>query len=139
MAQLPLVPVIEESGDPGLSLTENVEDTPLSVLDQGIVLALCLDVKNHNPMVAFWFVLRSCCLHGKCFLLLQDGLTTEEMKPYIARVLHKGRDIRTGHSDDNLDEADWMTYSTALLVKSMLEFENHRTMYDLRTLNPFSQ
>ena len=59
---------------------------------------------------------------------LQDGLTSEEMKPYIARVMHKGKEVRVGHADDHLDQADWMTYSTALLVKSMLEFENHRTM-----------
>lgn len=59
---------------------------------------------------------------------MQDGLTYEEMKPYITRVMHKTKDVRVGHADDNLDEADWMTYSTALLLKSMLEFENHRTM-----------
>jgi hypothetical protein len=50
------------------------------------------------------------------------------MKPYIARVLHKGKDVRVGHVDDHLDEADWMTYSTALLSKAFLEFEKHRTM-----------
>lgn len=38
-------------GDPGLSVTDDVVDSPLSVLDQGIVLALCLDIKNHNPLV----------------------------------------------------------------------------------------
>mmetsp|Transcript_11964 Transcript_11964/g.34283 ORF Transcript_11964/g.34283 Transcript_11964/m.34283 type:complete len:989 (-) Transcript_11964:591-3557(-) len=39
----------------------------LSVLDQSIILALCLDVKNTNPA---------------------DGLTGEEMNAYLARVLH---------------------------------------------------
>ena len=43
-----------------------VTDGPLSALDQCIVLALCLDVANHNPA---------------------DGLTYEEMRPYAARVL----------------------------------------------------
>lgn len=39
----------------------------LNVLDQSIILALCLDVKNTNPA---------------------DGLTAEEMGAYLARVLH---------------------------------------------------
>ena len=39
----------------------------LNVLDQSIILALCLDVKNTNPA---------------------DGLTGEEMGAYLARVLH---------------------------------------------------
>lgn len=38
----------------------------LTILDQAIVLAFCLDVKNHNPA---------------------DGLTAEEMGAYLARVL----------------------------------------------------
>ena len=68
----------------------NVSD--LSVLDQSIILALCLDVKNTNPA---------------------DGLTGEEMGAYLARVLH--------HHDD------WMVYSTALLERSWLEFEDIHT------------
>lgn len=43
----------------------------LTVLDQAIILSLCLDVKNSNPM---------------------DGLTGEQMGAYLARVLH--------HQDD---------------------------------------
>lgn len=43
------------------------ETSHLSVLDQSILLALCLDVKNTNPA---------------------DGLTGEQMGAYIARVLH---------------------------------------------------
>ncbi|VEU40445.1 unnamed protein product [Pseudo-nitzschia multistriata] len=39
----------------------------LNVLDQSIILALCLDVKNTNPA---------------------DGLTGEEMGAYLSRVLH---------------------------------------------------
>jgi tetratricopeptide (TPR) repeat protein len=42
------------------------ETSELSVLDQSILLALCLDVKNTNPA---------------------DGLTGEEMGAYLARVL----------------------------------------------------
>ena len=42
------------SGDPGMAsaATLPVQDTPLAIIDQGIVLALCLDVKNHNPLVS---------------------------------------------------------------------------------------
>ncbi|RYG41597.1 tetratricopeptide repeat protein, partial [archaeon] len=56
-------------------------------------LALCLDIKNHNPA---------------------DGLTQAEMRPYVTRAL-----------DTPLN---WMVYSTGLLIKSWLEFENHRTV-----------
>jgi tetratricopeptide (TPR) repeat protein len=60
----------------------------LNILDQSILLALCLDVKNNNP---------------------SDGLTSEQMGAFLARVLD--------HHDD------WMVYSTALLERSWLEFE----------------
>ncbi|KAL3916163.1 MAG: hypothetical protein SGILL_005303, partial [Bacillariaceae sp.] len=43
------------------------EVSELTVLDQSILMALCLDVKNTNPA---------------------DGLTGEEMGAYLARVLH---------------------------------------------------
>lgn len=69
-----------------------LQDGPLSALDQAIVLALCLDIRNHNP---------------------EDGLTAEEMRPYVDRVL-----------DTPLN---WMVYSSGLLVRSWLEFESHRT------------
>lgn len=62
---------------------------PLTILDQAIILAFCLDVKNSNPA---------------------DGLTSEEMGAYLARVLD--------HHDD------WMVYSTALLERSWLDFES---------------
>jgi tetratricopeptide (TPR) repeat protein len=47
---------------------EEVENdvSSLTILDQAIILALCLDVKNNNP---------------------SDGLTAEEMSAYLARVL----------------------------------------------------
>jgi hypothetical protein len=41
------------------------QDENLDVLDQCILLSLCLDVKNNNP---------------------RHGLTTEEMFPYVRRV-----------------------------------------------------
>lgn len=75
----------------------------LQVLDQAIILALCLDVKNTNP---------------------SDGLTSEEMSAYLARVLC--------HHDD------WTVYSTALLERAWLEFEgNHskeRALLQLQAL-----
>ena len=49
-----------------LEKEEYNEITPLTILDQSILLALCLDVKNNNPA---------------------DGLTGEEMTAYLARVL----------------------------------------------------
>jgi hypothetical protein len=51
--------------------TKENQVTGLTVLDQSILLALCLDVKNSNPA---------------------DGLTGEEMSAYLSRVLC--------HSDD---------------------------------------
>jgi hypothetical protein len=70
-----------------------------------------------------------CCLRlcNGC-VCAQDGLTNEEMRPYIVRVMHKDATLSTGKPEDHLDAADWMTYSTALLVKAMLEFENYKTM-----------
>jgi len=65
----------------------------LHPIDQSIILALCLDVSNSNPV---------------------DGLTNEEMQPFVERVL----DIAT----------NWMIHSTALLERSWLEFERRKTM-----------
>lgn len=64
----------------------------LHPIDQAVVLALCLDVENSNPV---------------------DGLTTEEMFPYVERVLVCSR--------------NWMVHSTALLQRSWLEYEKRRT------------
>mmetsp|Transcript_10321 Transcript_10321/g.32889 ORF Transcript_10321/g.32889 Transcript_10321/m.32889 type:complete len:1110 (-) Transcript_10321:70-3399(-) len=64
----------------------------LSLVDQSIVLALCMDVKNSYAM---------------------EGLTGEEMAAYVERVIQ---------SPEN-----WMVYSTALLIKSQLEFERSKT------------
>lgn len=63
------------------------EVLPLNILDQTIVLALCLDVKNSNPV---------------------DGLTAEEMGAFLARVLD--------HHDDwmiystGLLERSWLEF-----------------------------
>ena len=65
----------------------------LHPLDQAVILALCLDVENSNP---------------------KDGLTTEEMFPYVERVLKLSK--------------NWMIHSTALLQRSWLEYEKRRTM-----------
>jgi hypothetical protein len=65
----------------------------LHPVDQALILLLCLDVSNENP---------------------EDGLTREEMSPYIERVLMKAQ--------------NWMIYSTGLLERSWLEYEKRRTM-----------
>ena len=65
----------------------------LHPIDQAIILALCLDVGNSNPV---------------------DGLTNEEMQPYVERVLEQA--------------ANWMIHSTSLLERSWLEFERRKTM-----------
>jgi hypothetical protein len=45
---------------------------------------------------------------------VQDGLTQEEMSPYIQRVLDQPN--------------NWMVHSTGLLERSWLEYEKRRTM-----------
>lgn len=70
------------------SLTEQGN---LQVIDQVILLALCLDVKNSNA---------------------NDGLTREEMFPYITRVLENPN--------------NWMVYSTGLLERAWLECETSK-------------
>ncbi|CAB1114425.1 unnamed protein product [Ectocarpus sp. CCAP 1310/34] len=61
----------------------------LQDIDLAIILGLCLDVSNSNP---------------------RDGLTNEQMTPYIARVLRQ-------------PGCNWMIYSTALLQRAWVEFE----------------
>ncbi|KAA0145931.1 hypothetical protein FNF27_07465 [Cafeteria roenbergensis] len=48
----------------------SLADGPLSTMQQGLLLALCLDVQNSSPL---------------------DGLTRAEMKPYIRRVMSDPR------------------------------------------------
>ena len=84
-------------GGPKFSAVEGGKDVDkggaLHPVDQAIVLALCLDVSNSNPV---------------------DGLTNEEMQPYVERVLQLA--------------VNWMIHSTALLERSWLEFERRKTM-----------
>lgn len=69
--------------------------TALDTLDQAIVLALCVNVKNMNP---------------------HHGLTMEEMKPYVERVI-----------EDGLKD-DWTVSSMALLLRCQLERERPKTV-----------
>ncbi|KAJ1657008.1 hypothetical protein IWQ61_003513 [Dispira simplex] len=65
----------------------------LRIIDQCLLLAYCLNVKNTNP---------------------NDGLTLEQMKPYVARVL--------AHPNN------WMVHTMGLLLRSRLESESSRTV-----------
>ncbi|RKO87187.1 hypothetical protein BDK51DRAFT_14076, partial [Blyttiomyces helicus] len=65
----------------------------LKAIDQCILLAFCLNVKNTNPA---------------------NGLTTEQMLPYVRRVLENAN--------------NWMVYTMALLLRSRLESHKSRTV-----------
>ncbi|KAG0173821.1 hypothetical protein DFQ28_004552 [Apophysomyces sp. BC1034] len=65
----------------------------LRVIDQCLLLAFCLNIKNTNP---------------------DHGLTTEQMKPYVARVLENAN--------------NWMVHTMALLLKTRLESDKSRTV-----------
>ena len=67
--------------------------TPLHPLDSTVLLALTTCIKNTNP---------------------SDGLTMEEMKPYVDRVL--------SHS------LNWTVHTMALILRSRLEHTNARTI-----------
>jgi len=69
--------------------------TVLSTLDQAIVLAMCINVENENPL---------------------HGLTNEQMRPYIERVIEDGL------------KGDWTTSSNALLLRSRLERQRPKTV-----------
>lgn len=77
----------------------------LTPLEQSVILALCLDIANSNA---------------------RDGLTAEEMVPYVERVLQT--------------PANWMVYSTALLERSWLDFESpygrERAVLQLQVRHP---
>jgi len=74
---------------------EGKAQEPLSVLDQCTVLAGCINVQNENPL---------------------HGLTHEEMRPYIERVIEDGL------------KGDWTVSSTALLLRSKLERQRPKTV-----------
>ena len=65
----------------------------LNVIDQCILLAFCLNVKNTNP---------------------DHGITTEQMVPYVTRVLEKAN--------------NWMVHTMGLLLRSRLESNKGRTV-----------
>ncbi|ORY47759.1 hypothetical protein BCR33DRAFT_753380 [Rhizoclosmatium globosum] len=64
----------------------------LRIIDQCILLAMCLNIKNENPT---------------------DGLTTEQMKPFVSRVLENPN--------------NWMVHTMGLLLRSRLEAAKSRT------------
>lgn len=65
----------------------------LRIIDQCLLLAFCLNVKNTNP---------------------EHGLTTEQMTPYVTRVLENAN--------------NWMVHTMGLLLKSRLEMHKSRTV-----------
>ncbi|KAI9025167.1 hypothetical protein CLU79DRAFT_744373 [Phycomyces nitens] len=65
----------------------------LNIIDQCLLLAFCLNVKNTNP---------------------DHGITTEEMNPYVVRVL------------GNVN--NWMVHTMALLLRTRLEAHRTRTV-----------
>ncbi|KAJ3274929.1 hypothetical protein HDV01_001793 [Terramyces sp. JEL0728] len=81
-----------------IEFTESEKDNDklsgnLNAIDQTILLGFCLNVKNTNPT---------------------DGLTTEEMFPYVTRVLKNPN--------------NWMITTMALILRSRLESKKSRTV-----------
>ena len=66
---------------------------PLHPIDQCILLSLCLNVRNTSP---------------------SHGLTTEQMTPYVSRVISHAR--------------NWSVHTMALLLRSRLESSRTRTV-----------
>ncbi len=66
---------------------------PLHPLDQSILLGMCLNVRNTSPL---------------------HGLTSEEMLPYVSRVISHPR--------------NWSVHTMALLLRSRLESSRTRTV-----------
>ncbi|KAK8794782.1 hypothetical protein WA158_001763 [Blastocystis sp. Blastoise] len=71
---------------------EYKQQEELCILDQILLISKCIDIKNNNP---------------------KFGLITEQMAPYISRVL--------------MHASNWSVYSTGLLYKTYIEYENMRT------------
>ncbi|OZJ03997.1 hypothetical protein BZG36_03636 [Bifiguratus adelaidae] len=89
----------DDKSDDAMDRTQDGEKFPdpnnqgnLKVLDQALLLAFCLNIKRTNP---------------------DHGITTEQMVPYVSRVL------------DNPN--NWMVYTMALLLRSRLEAHRTRT------------
>jgi len=81
------------SGKSALSHLDPSSQPPLHPLDQCILLSLCLNVRNTSP---------------------SHGLTTEQMSPYVARVISHPR--------------NWSVHTIALLLRSRLEASRTRTV-----------
>lgn len=76
-----------------LSHIDPNDQPPLHPLDQCVLLGLCLHVKNTSP---------------------QHGLTSEQMAPYVSRVISHPR--------------NWSVHTMALLLRSRLEANRTRTV-----------
>jgi len=76
-----------------LSHLDPVSQPPLHPLDQCILLSLCLNVRNTSP---------------------SHGLTSEQMSPYVARVISHPQ--------------NWSVHTMALLLRSRLESTRTRTV-----------
>ncbi|KAI8361741.1 hypothetical protein BD560DRAFT_404590 [Blakeslea trispora] len=84
-----------------IKFTDNEQNTQeneqrhgnLEVIDQCLLLAFCLNVKNTNP---------------------DHGITTEQMVPYVTRVLENAN--------------NWMVHTMGLLLRSRLEANKNRTV-----------
>ncbi|KAJ2415509.1 hypothetical protein GGI10_001657 [Coemansia sp. RSA 2530] len=74
------------------AVEEHAEQEHLQVTDECILLALCLNVQNENPT---------------------HGLTSELMRPFVARVLEQ--------------PTNWSVYTMGLLLRSRLEMAKTRT------------
>jgi tetratricopeptide (TPR) repeat protein len=79
--------------DSRLGHLDPANQPPLHPLDQCILLSLCLNVRNTSPA---------------------HGLTTEQMAPYVARVI--------SHPEN------WSVHTMALLIRSRLEAHRTRTV-----------
>eukprot|EP01138_Halocafeteria_seosinensis_P003716 gb/GECG01003799.1/.p1 GENE.gb/GECG01003799.1/~~gb/GECG01003799.1/.p1 ORF type:complete len:1221 (+),score=179.33 gb/GECG01003799.1/:1-3663(+) len=69
-------------------------DGPVTPLDQGIILSLCLDIQNNNP---------------------RDGLVRDEMRAYVSRALETPQDWMT-HSMGLLIKS-WLEYESHWTVE----------------------
>ncbi|KIK61655.1 hypothetical protein GYMLUDRAFT_58718 [Collybiopsis luxurians FD-317 M1] len=84
------------SSDPSPSSLRHLDPSnqpPLHPLDQCILLSLCLNIRNTSPL---------------------HGLTSEQMAPYVARVITHPR--------------NWTIHTMALLLRSRLEAARTRTV-----------
>ncbi|CAG8504336.1 3542_t:CDS:1 [Ambispora gerdemannii] len=84
---------VNEKGEENEADSEKDPQNNLKIIDQCILLAFCLNVKNTNP---------------------SHGITTEQMVPYVSRVLENPN--------------NWMVHTMGLLLRSRLEKDKSRTV-----------